>query len=95
MEAGVIISIGALLVSLVGLLLSGRKDTRTDTATNAMLQAKLEAVLNGVDEIRVEIRSMQKSLIEHGERLAKVESRAATNSHRLDALEGKKGAGND
>lgn len=89
MDTGVIISIGALLVSLVGLLLNSRRDTRTDAATNAIIQTKLDSVISGVDDIRVEMRTMRESINDHGERLARVEARAQSNTHRLDTLEGK------
>lgn len=89
MEIGVIISIAAVLISLIGLAMNGRKDTRSDAATNAIIQTKLDSVINGVDDIRVEIRAMRETISDHGERLAKLESRAASNTHRLDALEKK------
>lgn len=89
METGVIISLGALLISLIGLLLNSRKDTRTDAATNAIIQTKLDSVISGVDDIRVEMRTMRESINDHGERLARVEARSQSNTHRLDALEGK------
>lgn len=89
METGVIISLGALLISLIGLLLNSRKDTRTDAATNAIIQTKLDSVISGVDDIRVEMRTMRESINDHGERLARVEARSQSNTHRLDTLEGK------
>jgi hypothetical protein len=90
MEIGVYISIGAVLISLVGLLLNGRKDTRTDAAANAIIQTKLDSLISGVDDIRVEVRSMRDTIGDHGERLARVEARAQSNTHRLDSLEGKR-----
>ena len=93
METGTIISIGALLISLIGLLLNTRKDTRTDAATNAIIQTKLDSVISGVDDIRVEMRTMRESINDHGERLARVEARSSSNTHRLDALEGKRTEG--
>lgn len=90
METGVIISLGALLISLIGLLLNSRKDTRTDAATNAIIQTKLDSLITGVDDIRVEMRTMRDTIGDHGERLARVEARAQSNTHRLDALEGKR-----
>ena len=90
MEPGIIISIGALLVSLGGLILSSRKDTRTDAAANAIIQTKLDSLISGVDDIRVEMRTMRDTIGDHGERLARVEARAQSNTHRLDALEGKR-----
>ena len=79
-----LISIGAMLISLVGLLLNSRKDTRTDAAATAIIQTKLDSLISGVDDIRVEMRSVQKEIRNQGERLAKVEAR-------IDALEHKEG----
>lgn len=89
METGVIIAAAALLVSFVGLMLNGRKDTRSDAAANAIIQTKLDSVISGVDDIRVEMRTMRESINDHGERLARVEARSQNNAHRLDVLEGK------
>lgn len=89
METGVIISIAAVLISLIGLIASSRKDTRSDAAANAIIQTKLDSVITGVDDIRVEMRAMRETISDHGERLAKLEARAASNTHRLDAIEGK------
>lgn len=91
METGVIISIAAVLISFIGLLLNGRKDTRSDAAANAIIQTKLDGIITGVDDIRVEMRTMRETIGDHGERLARLEARAASNTHRIDALEGKKG----
>lgn len=91
METGTIISICAVAISLIGLLLTGRKDTRSDAAANAIITTKLDSLISGVDDIRIEMRSMRESITDHGERLARVESRAQSNTHRLDILEGKKG----
>ena len=90
METGVIISLVAVAISAVGLILSGRKDTRTDAANSAIVQTKLDNLINGVTDIRVELRSMRDTVGEHSERLAKVEARAASNTHRLDILDGRK-----
>ena len=91
MQTGTIVSIGALIVSLVALILNSRKDTRQDAATNAVTQTKLDNLITGVTDLRVEVRSMRESINDHSERLAKVEARAESNTHRLDALDGKKG----
>lgn len=91
MQIGVAVSIGAFMVSLFALILNSRKDTRQDAATNAVTQTKLDNLITGVTDLRVEVRSMRESINDHSERLAKVEARAESNTHRLDALDGKKG----
>lgn len=90
METSVLVSLGALLVALLGFILNSRKETRTDAAESAKTQEKLDNLLAGVNEIRVDIRTMQNSIGDHSERIAKVEARADSNAHRLDMLEGKK-----
>jgi len=87
METGILISFGAVVLSFIGLLLTGRKDTRTDAASNAIIQTKLDSLITGVDDIRVEMRTMRDSISDHGERLARVEARAQSNTHRIDQLE--------
>ena len=89
METSTLIALGALLISFVGLILNSRKDTRTDAASNAITQTKLDNLITGVTDIRVEVRSMRESITDHSERLARVEARSESNSHRLDALETK------
>lgn len=90
METGVVVSICAMIIALAGLILNSRKETRTDAAENAKTQTKLDNLITGVNDIRVELRTMQESISNHTERLARVEARAESNTHRLDALEGKK-----
>lgn len=89
MEVGVVISIAAVLISFIGLMMNSRKDTRTDAAQNATTQTKLNTLLSGVDDIRVEMKSIQKSLGEHSERLTKLEVKMESDSHRIEVLEGK------
>lgn len=89
MESSTLISLGALLVAVLGLIFSGRKDTRTDAATTAIIQTKLDTLIGGVDEIRVETRTLRSEISSHGERLAALEARSKSNTHRLDTLEGK------
>ena len=88
MQTGEIISIVAVLISFVALVLNSRKDTRADAAQNATIQTKLDSVKAGVDDIRVDLRTMQTSLGDHSERLARVEAKAENNAKRLDKLEG-------
>ena len=90
METGTLVSIGALLVALLALILNSRKETRNDAAALAEIKTQLTTLNNGVDDIRVEFRTMQTLLNNHTERLARVETKAESNTHRLDVLEGKK-----
>lgn len=95
METGAIISLIAVLISGIALILSGRKDTRSDAANNAIMQTKLDNLITGVTDIRVELRAMRDTVSDHGERLAKVEARALSNTRRLDVLDGRKDGNDD
>ena len=89
METGTIISLAAVLISLLALLLNSRKETRTDAAATARIETSLGTLNSGDNDIRVDLRSMRESLAEHSERLVRVEARAENNAHRLDVLEKK------
>lgn len=89
METGTVISIAAVLISFVALVLNSRKETRSDAAAMARIETSLATLNSSVNDIRVDLRSMQNSIADHSERLARVEARAESNTHRLDTLEGK------
>lgn len=86
METSTILSLAAVIVSLVGLLLSTRKATREDAAGTARLEAKLDSISNGVEDIRVETRSMRSRMDGLAERLSAVESSCKSAHHRLDQM---------
>lgn len=87
METGTVISLVAALIALAALILNSRKETRTDAAALARIDTSLGTLNSGVNDIRVDLRTMQTSIADHSERLARVEARAETNSQRLDALD--------
>ena len=89
METGTVISLVAAIIALAALLLNSRKETRSDAAALARIDASLASLNNGVTDIRVDLRTMQTSIADHSERLARVEARAESNTHRLDTIEGK------
>jgi len=89
MDTGTIISIAAVTISLLALLLNGKKETKSDAAALARIDASLTSLNTGVQDIRVDLRTMQNAISDHSERLARVEARAESNAHRLDAIEGK------
>ena len=89
-EIGIMVSAGALLVSLVGLALSSRKDTRQDAAGTARVETKLDGIASGVEDIRVEMRSMRERLNGISERLSAVESSDRSAHRRIERMEGKR-----
>ena len=87
METGVIISLVAVLISALGLLLTGRKGTREDAAGSARLEAKLDSISSGVEDIRVETRTVRGRVDGLAERVSAVERDCKNAHHRLDQLQ--------
>lgn len=92
MEVTVVISVLALGVSLIGVLITGRKESRADAAGTARIEAKLDSIGAGVEDIRVEMRSIRSRVDSLSERVSAVESSCKSAHHRLDQLEDKGGA---
>lgn len=89
METETIVSLAAVVISLLALFLNSKKETKSDAAALARIDASLTSLNTGVQDIRVDLRTMQNDISAHTERLARVEARAESNTHRLDAIEGK------
>jgi hypothetical protein len=87
MDTGVYISLGAVLISFVGLVLNSRKTTRDDAAASARLDTQLANIATGVEDIRVEMRSTRDRINGISERLSAVESSCKSAHHRLDQME--------
>ena len=86
METSTILSAAAVLIALVGLIVTSRKDTRQDAAGSARLEAKLDNISGGVEDIRVEMRGMRGRIDSISERLSAVESSCKAAHHRLDTM---------
>ena len=87
MEASTYISLGAVVIALLGLILNSKKETRNEAAGSARMEAKLDAISGGVEDIRVEMRSMRGRVDMLAERLSAVESSCKSAHHRLDTLQ--------
>lgn len=89
MDPSVIISLCSLGLALIVFLSNRNKDTRTDAAKEARMDAKLDAINNGVSEIRLDMRAMDKRLGGAETRLTQVEGREADDRRRIEELEHK------
>lgn len=96
MTTSEIIALGALLVSLAALLIKGRRDSHGDVAGNAArdarVDAKLDGIASGVNDMRVEVRTMRENQNEHAKQLAVLESSVKSAHHRIDRIEQKGGS---
>ena len=88
MEVAVIVSLGALAVSIIGLLMNGRKESRADAAGSARIETKLDSIGTGVEDIRVEIRTIRSRVDALAERVSAVEASCRSAHQRLDDIKG-------
>lgn len=95
MDTGVIVALGALLVSALGLILTGRRDTQASARETASMSTKLDTIAAGVEDIRVDMRSIRDRVDGLTERIAIVERDAAALDTRVENLENREGYHHD
>lgn len=89
MEISAIISLCSLLLALIVFLSNRSKDSSGAAAREARMDAKLDGISNGVNELRLDMRSMDKRIGGAETRLTQVEGREADDRRRIDDLEKK------
>ena len=89
METSVIISLCSLGLAVIVFLSNRSKDANADAAKEARMDAKLDNISNGVSEIRLDMRAMDKRVGGAEKRLTQVEDREAEDRRRIETLEDK------
>ena len=89
METSVIISLCSLGLAIIFFLSNRSKDANADAAKEARMDAKLDNISNGVSEIRLDMRAMDKRVGGAEKRLTQVEDREAEDRRRIETLEDK------
>ena len=82
--AGVMV---AMVCSIAALTRNRRKDAGKDAAENAKMTVILSTIQAGVDEIRIDQKTMRNEYRAMSERVLKIEERCKSNTHRLDKVE--------
>ena len=83
-------SLAVAILSLIAVIARNRQgDTREDAAEKAYTRAKLDSISNGVDECRVEYRTMRQRVDTMSTELASCKSSCASAHHRIDTIEGR------
>ena len=82
--AGVVV---AIVCSAAALARNEKKDAGKEAAEAAKMSAILSTIQAGVDEIRIDQKTMRKDYNEIVTRVLKVEERSKSNTHRLDKME--------
>lgn len=87
MDIGNWIAAGGLLVAALSLAVALRKDTRGDARSQGEQMAMLTSISNGVDDIRLEQRTMRARADKQATELAECISSCKSAHHRLDVHE--------
>ena len=88
-NANAIIALCSLCLALIVFLSNRNKDSNGAAAREARVDAKLDGISNGVNELRLDMRSMDKRIGGVETRLTQVEGREADDRRRIDDLEAK------
>lgn len=88
-----IVALASLAVAILSLLVvvsrNRQGDTRADAEEKAYTRAKLDSISNGVDESRVEYRTIRQRVDTMSTDLASCKSSCASAHHRIDTIEGR------
>lgn len=86
MTTSEIITLCALAVSVIMMLLSMRKGTQRDAAAQARQEAKLDNLITGVNDIRLDMKSLKNDISAHSAKLAELEASSKTAHERIEEL---------
>lgn len=89
-EIGILIAIVGCFIGLAGWLSGRDKKISNDAEWRGGVNAKLDNISTGVSGVCAEIKTVQCTLGDHGERLSAVEASAKQAHHRIDEISGKK-----
>lgn len=87
MTTSEIIALGGLLISAIVLLVNSRRDTRTSAADQARVEAKLNGIATGVDDIRVEQRTVRERVDGLAQKVSAVEVSVDNANRRIEIIE--------
>lgn len=88
-ELSVFVAIIGCFIGLAGWLAGRDKKISNDAEWKGTVNAKLDAIRSDVGEVGTDVKCLQSTLTEHGERLTAVESSAKQAHHRIDGIEAK------
>ena len=73
-----LIALGSLTVAILTLMRNRRGDDRQESEHIARMDQKLDSIRSGVDDIRIEQRTVQRDMSSLSERVARVEADVET-----------------
>jgi len=99
-EIGIALTILSVVIAFMGYQLkrqsyqSEQQDgIKKDATRDAVIETKLDNISNGVDNIRIDLRSNEKKVSENSQRLTRVEESTRQAHKRIDALDNNRKSG--
>lgn len=96
-ELGLLLTILSVVVAILGYQLNKQnqktnqlKEVKNESHQDARLQAQLDYISRGVDDIRIDLKTNEKQIVQLGERVTRVEESAKQAHKRIDKMEGEK-----
>ena len=86
MTTSEIIALCALAVSGLMMLMSMRRGSQSDAAAQARQEERLSSISRGVDDIRLDMKSLKNDISAHTAKIAELESSAKSAHHRIDEI---------
>lgn len=66
-----------------------KKESKDEGQTDGELKADVKYIRSGIEDIKVDIKVQEQTIVRISERVTRLEERSKSNTHRLDTLEGK------
>src|SRR5699024_3590792 len=101
-EIGIALTILSVVIAFMGYQLKRQSyqseqhdGIKKDATRDAVIETKLDNISNGVDSIRIDLRSNEKKVSENSQRLTRVEESTKQAHKRIDALDNNRKSGRD
>lgn len=84
---GLLCSLLGAVLGFIGFMRYKREDTKEETSSFTKVETKIDYISKGVDDIRLDIKSQDRKIVDIVQRLTRVEESAKSAHHRIDGIE--------
>lgn len=84
---GLLCSLLGAVLGFAGFMRYNREDTKEETSSFTKVETKIDYISKGVDDIRLDIKSQDRKIVDIVQRLTRVEESAKSAHHRIDGIE--------
>lgn len=94
-EAGIILSVASVVIGVLGYQLNKskvqsaeQKEAKADATREAVIETKLNHISNGVDNIRIDLKTNERQVNELKQEMVEVRESTKSAHKRIDKMEG-------